>query len=348
MVPGAASARLDASTSRAMQDVARAVEERVGMRPGRQAANLVVNRGRRPRPVDEPVGLGQLGRVASPATSSCGVSRHRCRRRCDRASRRAARRRDRASVALDARRRVVGADRHARRCASIGPASSALTTRMMVTPVSAIAVDHRAMDGRGAAVARQQRGVHVDQAEARRRQQPVRQDLAVGGDHAEVGAERRELRLRMARAPASSGCSTGRPRRRGQRLDRAVGDLLPAAARPIGLRDDADDLVRRSRQSCSSVGTAKPACRRTRRAARITRSPLAGFRQLLDLPQDQIARDAAQPIDEQARRPGDPSRAAARAPAGPCLRPCARSPCRSRPLTTTRLGRATVAVNPAR
>ena len=29
----------------------------------------------------------------------------------------------------------------------------------------------------------------------------------------------------------------------GQRLDRRVGDLLPAAARAIGLRHDADDVV---------------------------------------------------------------------------------------------------------
>ncbi len=81
-------------------------------------------------------------------------------------------------------------------------------------------------------------------------------------------------------------------------LDRRVARLLPSAARPIGLRDDADHRVR---------GRQQPVERRHRElrraeeddAQRASWLPFAGARQLLDPPDDQIALDAAQAIDEQ-------------------------------------------------
>ena len=47
-------------------------------------------------------------------------------------------------------------------CAAIGPASSAATVSWIVTPVSVVAGEDRALDRRGAAPARQQRRVHVE------------------------------------------------------------------------------------------------------------------------------------------------------------------------------------------
>ena len=231
-------------------------EERERVRPGPQAADQVVDVRRRPRPVDEPFGLRQLRRVGDAALRPAAF-RARCRPRSHRASRRAARRRESpASI----RRSVV---------VSSGPigTSRGRQHRSGIERLDdphdrdagfAIAGDHRAMNRRGAAIARQQRRVHVDQADARRRQQPVRQDLAVGGHHADVGVERREVASANASRDSRSGCSTGRPAATRQRLDRAVGDLLSAAARAIGLRDDAGHRDGASASRCSSVGTAKP------------------------------------------------------------------------------------------
>ena len=92
-----------------------------------------------------------------------------------------------------------------------------------------------------AAIRRQQRGVHVDQAEAWLREQPGGQDLAVGGDHAEVGAERRE-RLGDAGLSQLGRLQQRQPARLGELFHRAGGDVLAAAAGPIGLRDDTDDI----------------------------------------------------------------------------------------------------------
>ena len=66
------------------------------------------------------------------------------------------------------------------RCAAIGPASSSSTVRWIVTPVSLVAGEDRALDGRGAAPARQQRRVDVQPErlleQPRRDVEPVRAD----------------------------------------------------------------------------------------------------------------------------------------------------------------------------
>ena len=58
--------------------------------------------------------------------------------------------------------------------------------RMIVTPVVRIAGEQRALDRRGAAPARQQRGMDVDAAEPRHREHRRRQDQAVGHDHERI------------------------------------------------------------------------------------------------------------------------------------------------------------------
>ena len=68
---------------------------------------------------------------------------------------------DRARLPRSSRPGRSGVDR----VASIGPASSSFTTRMIVMPVTAFAGDHRAVHRRRAAVFRQQRSVDVDHAE---------------------------------------------------------------------------------------------------------------------------------------------------------------------------------------
>ena len=110
-----------------------------------------------------------------------------------------------------------------------------------------IAGDDRAMDRRGAAVLRQQRRVDVDHPEPGDRQHLVGQDPAVGGDDAEVGVpgpegvqERGVFHLRGLEDRQSRGDRAC--------FHRRVRHLLAAAARPIGLGDDAGDGVRRRRE----------------------------------------------------------------------------------------------------
>ena len=65
--------------------------------------------------------------------------------------------------------------------------------RMIVTPVSRLAVIDGPGDRGGAAILRQQRGVDVDAAVRRDRQHVVRQDLPVGGDDEQFGLQRLEF-----------------------------------------------------------------------------------------------------------------------------------------------------------
>ena len=73
---------------------------------------------------------------------------------------------------------------------------------------------------------------------------------------------------------------------------------LAAAARPVRLRDHADDAMARAEER---VEGRHGECRRAEEddAQRTRRSPFPGARQLADPPDDQIALDAAQAIDEQ-------------------------------------------------
>ena len=240
IVPGGAVPGIDVRQPRAMEDVARCRPRNVkacgqGQRP---RIRLWMSR-RRLRPVDAAFGLRQLRRVGGERVVLRRL-RPRCRPRWHRASRRAARRPRIASI--DSTSLVV----------SSGPIGTlpAGQHRSGIERLDdphdrdagfAIAGDHGAMNGRGAAIAWQQRRVHVDQAARQRRQQPVRQDLAVGGHHADVGAATTRACASNASRDSRSGCKHRKARGERQRLHRAVRDLLAAAARAIGLRDHADD-----------------------------------------------------------------------------------------------------------
>ena len=170
-------------------------------------------------------------------------------------------------VALDVLAGLVRADRMPRSVGKTGPASSARTTRMIETPVSRLAGHDGAVHRRGAAVPGQERRVDVDEAQPRQAQHRVGQDLAVRGHDAEIGArpvQRGEERLVLQ--PLGLQDAAGRARR-AHAFTGPSAHSLAAAARPIGLRDDADDRDGARRAARSSVGTANRACRRTRRAA---------------------------------------------------------------------------------
>ena len=100
---------------------------------------------------------------------------------------------------------------------------------MMLMPVSRVAGQDGVLDRRRAAPARQQRGVHVDHAEAGEREHVGPEDVAVGDDDAEVGLEPAEageedvaqraggledrdagaLRLRLDRRRHEGRCASG-------------------------------------------------------------------------------------------------------------------------------------------
>ena len=100
-----------------------------------------------------------VGGARSSRRRSC-LPRAAARTRARAARRRAAVRRPRPSARRSCPRR-----RRARSgsgsCAATGPASSASTVSWIVTPVSLVAGEDRALDRRGAAPARQKRGMHV-------------------------------------------------------------------------------------------------------------------------------------------------------------------------------------------
>ena len=132
----------------------------------------------------------------------------------------------------------IGVDR----IASIGPASSSCTTRMMVMPVSASPAITARCTGAAPRYFGQQRSVDVDHAEPRDAQERVRQDPPVRGDDAEVGPERGHRReklvfLEPGRAEA--------PERRRATASSLVGVAATRWPRPFGRSGcdtTADDL----------------------------------------------------------------------------------------------------------
>ena len=174
------------------------------------------------------------------------------------------------------------------------------------------------MDRRRPAISRQQRGVHVDQPEARRVEDDLREDLAVGSDDAEVGAEARKRVERTPDPSGARGCSTGSPAPSASSFTGAC-RLLPAPARAVRLRHDPDDLVARLEQRLER-GRGKSGCaeENDRKRRRSYHSPARVS--LLDLADDHVALDPAEPVDEQRARPDDPSRAGRLARADPCPR----------------------------
>ena len=123
--------------------------------------------------------------------------------------------------------------------ANIAPASSSLTTRMIVTPVSV----SPAMTARWTGAAPRHRGsiepCTLIMPEPRDREQRVRQDPPVGCDHAEVRLASRALLAGRPRRAASSGCSTGMPCASATAFVGCRDEVLPASLRPIRLRHDA-------------------------------------------------------------------------------------------------------------
>ena len=91
-------------------------------------------------------------------------------------------------------------------------------------------------------MARQERGVDVDAPAGRQVEDGARQDLPVGGDHDEVGREGAERALE-GRVAQPLGLQHGEPVRLGQALHLGCGHPEPAAARAIGLADDAHHRI---------------------------------------------------------------------------------------------------------
>ena len=154
------------------------------------------------------------------------------------------------------------------------------------------------MDGRRAAIAGQQRRVHVDQSRAG----VLMHDL--GNECART--PRRPRDPRSSRCNASQerrvlqpiGLQHGQSRATASALTGARRRFLTAAAGPIGLRHDADDGDAETPAAPRASGRRRPACRRTRSAAAqlITICPCASSSDFAD---DEVALNAAQAIDEE-------------------------------------------------
>ena len=177
----------------------------------------------------------------------------------------------------------------------------------------------------------------------------VGQDLAVGGDDAEVRRRVRESVQERRRPSAAPAAAPARRAAMRQRLDRA--SARACWPRPRGRSGcvTTPTTVWRERleERLERRAPRTPACRRTRCAAptRLA-SPFAGALQLPDLADDQVALDAAQPIDEQRAVEVihlvlERAREQARALDRLLVAVRDRVPC-----TTARAGRATVALKP--
>ena len=218
---------------------------------------------------------------------------------------------------------------------------------MIVTPVSAIAGDDRAVDRRGAAPARQQRRVDVDHARAaespaarragsgrrpRRRRGPARS----AGHSSRNASSSKPLRLqhrqrRRRWPPALVGVGV-QPAGRGPAAGRA------ATPRPTTVWRRREQRRQRRHRELRRA--------EERRCAAAARSPFAGALQLLDLAHDQVALDAAQAVDEDSAVEVihlvlEARARAARRPSIVCVLPCDRAR-----VDLARAGRTTVALNP--
>ena len=182
--------------------------------------------------------------------------------------------------------------------ASIGPASSSWTTRIMVTPVMG-AGDHRAMNTARRRGMRKQRGMDVDHPEPRDHSSAsgrIRRRRRPRPDRHQGRGSWRETRRRGA----SSGWSTGAPTGH-QVLCRGRGHAVTPSPGPVGLLARATTLCRDL--SSATSATATRASRDTRCAGegRWRRGPLPSACpfQLVDFPDNHILLYAAQPVDEQ-------------------------------------------------
>ena len=224
----------------------------------RQPADMVVHLLPRLRPVDARLGLVDLRRVGDAVG---GLRRELQRAALQRASARAIRSApSRASASCNSPAVMSG---------PIGMRSTH-RHRAGVEPLVhlhhrdaglGVARHDRAVDRRGAAPARQQRGVQVEAAERRRVEDRLRQDQAVGDDDRGIGLVRGECGLRLRRSCSDAGVSTGRPSRRASRSTGDRHQLQAAAA--AGLRRariDRRDVVARRRPARAASAPRSPAC----------------------------------------------------------------------------------------
>ena len=101
-----------------------------------------------------------------------------------------------------------------------------------------VAGENRRLDRRGAAVPRQERGVHVHAPQARQPQDLVREDPAEGDDGDRVGPRRLERREQLRVAPHRLRLLDRDAARGRERADRGRPELRVAADGAVGLRDD--------------------------------------------------------------------------------------------------------------
>jgi len=212
-----------------------------GMRPWMQAANQVVNAGRRPLPVDgaivlrEPVRVGRetivLRRLAHLATGDLVHDRDEQTRA------------NRCEVAFDLLAGFFRPDRTVILCQH-RPGVECLDHSHDRDSRRDLAVDDGPMNRGRTAVSGKQRSVDVDHAEPGDGQDCISQDATVRRDDTEIGLPRGQ-RVEKHGVLHALRLKDRQSRLECPRLDRRVGGLLTAAARPIRLRDDAGDGVRR-------------------------------------------------------------------------------------------------------
>ena len=111
----------------------------------------------------------------------------------------------------------------------------------------ALTVDHGAMHWRSAAIFGQERGVHVDHAESRKRKERFRDQLAIRGDHTEVDLPRAQCRLNLWILELV-WLQHGEVAVQGHHLDGRVGHPLTPASCAIRLGHDAAHLMARCDQ----------------------------------------------------------------------------------------------------
>ena len=113
---------------------------------------------------------------------------------------------------------------------------------MMHTPRLRVAVEDDVGDGRGAAVPGQQRGVHIDAAEARYGQQGGWQDAPIGGDHHEIRPVGLQHGCRLG-ALHLGGRMGGDAHGLRSHFDRCGRELAAAACGLVRLADHGDHLA---------------------------------------------------------------------------------------------------------
>ena len=175
----------------------------------------------------------------------------------------------------------------------------------------------------------------------------VGQDFSVRRDDAEIGVERAQRTREMPRRAAARGCRTVKSdAARASCLTGPGCECWPRPRGAIGLRDDAHHLMPRSMERLERWNGEIWSAEEHDAKRRDRASPFSRASQLADLLDDEIALDAANPVEKQLavevihlvlKRAREQLRA---------FDGAHRSPWRSRPRMTARIGRATVALKP--